>query len=353
MATDITAHSDETTQTIEARRLTKGQRAMRNAGWSALAIFSLLVFTIVKLPEARIKAYVQGTISSVLAPRGITFTAQKGHLSIGWGFSYVMEDVTLSFPPPDAPVHIDEISFKPSLFNLIFRKLGGDAAIYNGDGKLTLSFSTKDSWSAFSFKAKDLDVGKLGILPALAGVAGSGIVAGSGWFDGDLNNLSAAKGELDVTLKKIVVDQQPIMGFSLPRLSVSEGRIDADIESGKVKIQTLTLGRAGNSADDIVASVTGDLTLGKTIYASPMNLKAKFSLSQNILKSFAILDAFLISAKTADGGYAYNLSGTLGSPLPVPAGSPGAAAAPAAPSVPPTQRAAPAAPAPGGATREE
>ncbi len=317
----------DVTQTTPALA-TKAQQAMRNAGWSALAIFSLIIFTIVKLPEARIKAYVQGTIASVLAPRGITFTAQKGHLSIGWGFSYVMEDVTLGFPPPDAPVHIDEISFKPSLFNLIFRKIGGDAAIYNGDGKISLWFSSKETWNAFSFKAKELDIGKLGILPTLAGISGSGILNGSGWFDGDSANFAASKGEIDVTLKKVVIDQQPLMGFSLPRLTVSEGKIDLDIDAGKARIKTFQLGKTGSTTDDLVATVTGDVTLGKYLDASPLNLKAKFSLSQSILKSFAILDAFLGQAKLPDGSYAYNLSGTLGSPLPMPAGAPPAGAAP-------------------------
>ena len=298
---------------------TRAQQTLRNAGWTALALSSLLLFTIVKLPEARIKAYVQGAIASQLASRGITFTAQKGHLSLGFGFSYVMEDITLGFPPPDAPVHIDEASFKPSLMGLLFRRVGGDAAIYNGDGKITLSFSNKDTWNSLSFKARDLDLGKLGILPTLAGVAGSGMINGSGWYEGDPTNFAASKGALDITLKKIVIEEQPLMGFSLPRLSVSEGKIELGIDSGKLKIQTFTLGKPGKS-DDIVATLSGDVTLGKFMEQSPLNLKAKFSLSQSILKSFSILDAFLGAAKQADGSFAYNLSGTMGSPLPQPSG---------------------------------
>lgn len=75
-------------------------RSLQVAGWVAFALGCLVAFTILKLPDDRIKAYVQGMIAAQLAPKGITFAAEKGYISIGWGISYVMKEVTFSFPPP-------------------------------------------------------------------------------------------------------------------------------------------------------------------------------------------------------------------------------------------------------------
>ena len=92
----------QTTQAPAAPQ-SKFIRTIKNVGWIFFGVFCLVIFTILKLPEDRIKNYVQGTVASMLAPKGIVFTADKGYISIGWGISYVMKGVTLNFPPPRSP----------------------------------------------------------------------------------------------------------------------------------------------------------------------------------------------------------------------------------------------------------
>src|SRR5947209_5249449 len=98
---------------IEPRSPTRFKRIARTIGWLWLGTFCLFLFTLIKLPEDKIQSYVQGMISSQLASQGITLTAQKSHISIGFGISYNMQDVTLAFQPPQESVRIEQISVSP------------------------------------------------------------------------------------------------------------------------------------------------------------------------------------------------------------------------------------------------
>jgi type II secretion system protein N len=296
------------------------QRTLKTAGWVSFGIFCFLVFTILKLPEDRIKNYVQGTIASMLAPKGITFSAEKGYISIGWGIAYVMKGVTLNFPPPDAPAHIEKVTFSPSILPSLFGYQGGSLWIYNGDGKLTGSFSTKGTQLSASFSAKQMDLGKLGLLPLAAGVHGSAMLNGSGSFAGDMSIPSTLTGDLDLNLNKVHLDQQTIAGFSVPALSVSEGKIELSADKGKATIKTFRLGKPGSS-DDIQATGSGDVMLGRNWDSSTLNGKVNFKLSDNILKAFVLIDALLGPGKQGDGSYSFTLNGPVTSPNPTPVGA--------------------------------
>src|SRR5438128_789469 len=82
---------------------------LRQSGWIILGLVSLILFTLAKLPDEKIKGFVDNQIAAILAPQGITLTAAKSHLSFGLGISYVMEDVTLTPPPPQSPAKLDRI----------------------------------------------------------------------------------------------------------------------------------------------------------------------------------------------------------------------------------------------------
>lgn len=316
------ALANETTQTdltapARASRFSKGTRA---AAWTALFLFALIVFTIAKLPSVRIKNFVQGSIASVLAQRGISFNAGQGYISLGFGISYVMKDVTLGLPPPDEPVKIDKITVSPSFSSLLFGRMGGDIDIRNGDGKLLISFAGRSNSMTGSFSASDFDLGKVGLFPMLASFKAGALLGGSGSFKGDPNNLADLSGDLDLDLKKIVIDQQNLMGFALPRIGVSEGKAQATASGGKLVIKSLTLGKKGSVTEDIAADVTGDVGLAKFVDSMALNLGAKFNVSQTVIKAFPLIDAFLGPGKQPDGTFAYKVTGTVGIPVAVPAG---------------------------------
>jgi type II secretion system protein N len=300
-------------------RISKG---MKITALTFFTLFCLVFFTLIKMPDDRLKAYINGTISAELAPRGITFNAGESHLSYWFGTTYTLKDVTLTLPPPTPPAHIDKVEISPSLFGLLLGRTGAQVRIWNGNGKLSSFVSIKKTSMSLSLDAQKLDLGKLGVLPIAAGIPGSAVLDGKGKLDGDTAIPSSLEGNFQLQLSKVTIDPQTLYGFSLPRINLSEGTIDVELAKAKAVIKTLKLGKTGNPNDDIQGTVTGDVNLGQTWAASNLNLQARFSLSENIKKSLILLDALLGAGKQSDGSYSYKLTGSAlaPNPVPVPAG---------------------------------
>jgi type II secretion system protein N len=302
---------------------TRLKRTLRITGWVSLFTTCLILFTILKLPEVRLKNFVQGNLAAMLATRGITFTAAKSSVSIGFGVSYSMKDVTLNLPPPELPVKIDEIEVAPRLLPMLLGRTGAKFWVYHGDGKLKGTVSMKGNNVWLDASAKNLDFGKLGILSMAAGIHGKGTLSGSISLSGDLNSPATLSGDADLDLKGIVLDPQTIQGFAIPRLSISEGKIEAEAKEGKGAIKTVKLGKKGEAKDDIVATAGGEMLLGKQWETSSMNLKTQFALSEQVIKSFgSIVDLLLKEGKQPDGSYSYTLSGPINSLTPTPVKAP-------------------------------
>lgn len=339
MSDIVITETTETTETaapkgasdmiIPEHGFSKAQKILRSLGWVGFFVLCILIFTIIKIPEIRLKNYIQGSLSSLLSKRGITLSAAKTKVSFLFGISYTMEEVTINLPPPDAPVKVDRIQVSPSLIPLILGKASGSAEIEQGSGFIKLSFSASDfqelasgrpgakSEVAASFRAKDFNLGKIALLQILAGVRGGLTAAGEGSFSGELGVPSSWSGDVRIDLTKVAIEQQPLYGFNIPAIKMADGKIELSVAGGKATIKTLRLGKAG-STDDLSATVTGDLQLGRTWDASTMNLKTKFALSQTALKSLSLLDMLLAAGKQSDGSFAYNLSGSVGAPTATP-----------------------------------
>ncbi|MEO5970985.1 MAG: type II secretion system protein GspN [Bdellovibrionia bacterium] len=302
--------------------LSPAKRIGRLVGWISFGFLCLIFFTLLKLPEDRIKAYIDGNIAAVLAERGISFTATEGRLSFLFGLSYAMKDITLNFPPPSTPVHIDKLEISPSILPLLFSTYSGKMWIGNGKGELSGSFSLKKTQFSLSYKSKKLELQKLGILPYVAGVQVAATVDGSGTFSGDSANLSSLEGEAALTLTQISLEPQSIAGFSVPQLSVSDAIAEIKADKGKAVIKSFRIGKPSPSksgvVDDIQGAIAGDITLAKQLEASQINLKLHFTFSENIMKSFVLLDALLGAGKQPDGSYSFVLTGPLMSPIPAP-----------------------------------
>lgn len=327
--------SDEQTQPglIAPPHVSRAQKLLRGLGWTLFGLFCLILFTVLKLPEIRIKNYLQGMISSTLATQGMTFSAAETDLSMGFGISYEMKDVTLNPPPPQPSVKIEQIKVSPALLSLLLGKAGGSVKIKNGDGDLKAAFSMSGALGAAmgsggprefstSYELKDMNLGKLGVLALAAGIQGSVVASGDGSIAGDLNSPQTWNGTTRLNLSRIVIEQQTLnisgMPISVPRLTISEGQIEVAFNQGKATVRSLKLGKPGNANDDIIATITGDILLGKQWQSSTLNLRTRFNFSQKILKSFVLIDALLGAGKQGDGGYAFNLTGPILAPNPSP-----------------------------------
>jgi type II secretion system protein N len=296
------------------------RRIFSKAGWIGLTLFLLAIFTVFKLPEAKLKAYIQGSISSALAPRGITFISEKADITLGFGITYRMSNVTISPPPPAQQIKVEQIELSPSILSLIVGRFGGNFWIGQKDGRLQGSFSMKKTDLSASMKAKNFDLGKAGVLAIAAKIQGTGILNGELSVSGNTEIPSSWSGAVNLDLDKIIVEQQTISGFSVPRLSAGKGKIELAIGQGKVQIKTVKLGQQG--PDDLFANFTGQLMLGKQWESSTSNVRARFGFGEKVLKAFGLLDAILAKGKQADGTFVYDISGPLFAPMYTPVTTP-------------------------------
>jgi len=303
---------------IEPEPSSRSKKILTRAAWVGFGIFSLLFFTMIKLPDDRLKGFIEGNIAMVLGQKGITFTSTESKLSYLFGVSYSMKNVTLNLPSTSVPIRIDKIEVSPSLLSSALGRYSGGFSVRNGEGSLSGSFSMRGQNFSFSFKSKKLDLGKLGLLPIAAGIQGGAVLDGNGSISGDPNSPATLDGSININLSKVVIEPQTIAGFSVPKLNISEGIAEVSIDKAKATLKTLRLGKTGNPSDDLQGTITGDFALGKTWESSTMNLKAHFSLSEGIMKAFILLDAILGGGKQPDGSYSFNLIGPIESPMPTP-----------------------------------
>ncbi|MCM2278705.1 MAG: type II secretion system protein GspN [Oligoflexia bacterium] len=308
--------------TIDAPAPSRARRALSLILWGVFAFVCLLSFTLLKLPEERIRNLVQGGISSALADRGIGFSANEGRISIGLGISYVMKGVTLTPPPPGEPAKIEKAVISPSILPLFLGRLGGTLRLEHGKGYLKASVSRRKQDISATVHASAFDLGKTGLFPLLAELQGSTLLSGDVTIQGDPSVPSTLTGSVSIGLSDIVIDSQSISGFTIPRLSVSEGKVDVEVDKAKATLKTLRLGKKGSATDDLTGTVSGNVALGRSWPSSTLNLKAEFGLSQKLLKAYSLLDALLGAGKRADGSYAYAITGPISAPMPAPAAQP-------------------------------
>jgi type II secretion system protein N len=294
-----------------------GSRAKKTAKtllWITWGIFWLLVFTVLKLPEDRLQNYIQGSLSALLAPKGITFTSKKAHLSILSGVSYSLEDIELNLPAPSLPVHLEKIVVYPSIFSSILGSPGGSIEVTEGGGKLAASVTMQKNAFNLSYQLTKFDIGKIGLLPVLANFQGSAVIDGAGSLSGELDKPATLSGNIQLNFKNVLIDQQSIAGFSIPRLTISEGKTNFFIEKGKVDVRSFSLGKPGNANDAITGTITGDGNLANPLMLSTMNIRANFSLSDSVHQAFSLIDALLGNMKMPDGSYAMAITGTFQMP---------------------------------------
>ncbi|MFZ9596513.1 MAG: hypothetical protein ACO3A2_10600 [Bdellovibrionia bacterium] len=195
-------------------------------------------------------------------------------------------------------------------------------------GHLKATFSNRATSFSLAFVAQKLELEKLGVLPFLAGFQMNAALEGEGSFSGDLANPSSIGGSAEVSLSKLSLDAQSIAGFQIPKSGISEAVAKIQADKGKAVIKTFRVGKPNAApssattqaptADDLMASITGDVVLGKSIEMSQLNLKVNFALSETLMKSFVLLDALIGSGKQSNGSYSFSLTGPLYAPVAAP-----------------------------------
>lgn len=303
------------TQTLVFSKSSRGKRVLQILGWSGFALGTLLLFTVFKLPQDRIKGLMLGQLSNTLANYGFGLTADSSDLSFGFGISYELKGVNL-LPPGGLPaIRLESLRVEPQLLKALTGKMGAELTLTQKRGSvLELNASIKGNSIDVEGDLQKIDLGALQVLPLLTqmygGLRADALASGTFEIAGDLSSPTTLQGEFDLSVKQLVLEPQTIFGFNLPRIAVSEGIFKGAMQKSRLTLQTVQLGRPG-SPDDLIAIVTGDALLGQTWETSSANYKANIRFSQNVMKAFLFLESVLAGAKRADGSYGFQITGPL------------------------------------------
>lgn len=303
---------------IQAPVHTPTQKILRALGWISLAVACLVFFLFIKVPDTKIKQLIQQQINQALAMQGMQMSSRDSSLSLIFGPKYTLVGASLNFQKSNQNIHFDEITVTPKIIALLTGKMGAQIEVTQGKGELELDFtSSNQNDISVSFDLDQIKLSDFKLLDLAAGLKGDSIVNGSGSFSGNLLKTETMKGDIRLQLTQTDLPSQTFYGFNIPAIKISESKIDVQIKDGKAQIKRGLIGKK-DSKDDLVAELSGAVTLSPRWQSSSLDLKAKFWLSENIRKSFALLEALMASAKQSDGSFAYSLTGLLTAPIPTP-----------------------------------
>ncbi len=301
--------STETATVVED----SGSGILRGIFLILLFLVSLTIFTLVKIPQSKIQAWILGTLNQQINPMGIAASADEGKLVLGFGLTYEMSGVRLTMIQSHKVLKFSRLEISPRIIvPLLQGKIGGHFALEEGTGVIAGDFMMSSDEIDAAIQIENLNLGRMGILPFAAGIEGTADLKGTIDLTGSLAQPSSLNGRINLTLAKAVIDSQKFMGFDIPRTAMNDGVIDVAIGAGKATITAFRLGKPGGT-DDLNGALTGEIKLGRTIESSDANLLLRFGFSDRYRaeKTISMLDSLLGMFKQPDGSFSMRLTGPL------------------------------------------
>lgn len=312
----VTAESNLSGQVVEE----SSSGFFRWIGFGFLFLVCLILFTLIKLPQPKIQAWVLGMINQQTAPMGMQVTADDGRIALGLGLRYEMTGIRLTNLATQKSLKFSRFEVSPNLIGpLLQKKLGGSFRLEEGAGHIRGNVMAGKEDFDMKIEIEGVNLGRMGILPFVAGLEGTSDVRGTIDLAGAQGQLSAMNGQIKLNLSKLVIDSQKVMGFDIPRTAVAEAIVDIALGSGKATMTSFRLGKAGG-ADDLFAELTGEIKLNRIIEQSDANLRLKFGFSDRYKqeKTIALVDSLITMFKRPDGAFGMRLSGPLYAIAPTP-----------------------------------
>jgi type II secretion system protein N len=265
----------------------------------------LALFSVTKIPEQRLSAYLTGMLQSALDPIGVYLIPKETQFSVLKGFELEYIDPEIELPDLTR-IRLTSLKISPS-FKLLFQAMaGGKIRIEQGAGVLVLHAGQRGSRFQVEFDAGELNLDQLGLLALAADLKGNAIASGTGKLSGSMDDPMRASGPIQITLRKMNLSEQNIHGFQIPSMNIADGSIHADFLDGKITITECRIGRA-KSKDDLFLDLTGVIQLNRVINQSKVNLQVLLGLSDRVKPKFSMLDTFLANNKTPDGHFGLSI----------------------------------------------
>lgn len=284
---------------------------LRRLGIGLFALLCFFFFLFMKLPEARIQNLVLAHMRILAQEQGFLFSAEKVKLGVFLGPSVKLYNAELkSIDNEKQSLKIAYLRVRPHLLSLVTSTKKASISAELLEGEVAGTVGAGPTALVANLDIDDINLAATTLIRHFAPVTVTGIIDGSVKLDLDFNEPPKSDGKVELKLKKLNIPAQAVYGFNVPKIAVEDSTIHITIDQGQMLIRTFEVGK-DTKTDDLVARVTGEGSLDRMLARSKINAKAVLELSQGVKQSFPILDALLEPAKTADGKYAYRLTGPL------------------------------------------
>lgn len=297
------------------------QALMKQLGWILSGLGFLILFTLFKLPTTHLELAIQGQIDQTLNGMGIRLQAAESHLSLAFGVTYEMKNVEIQQAQMKTPIVLDQVRVSPSLFSLLFGKVGGTLKIKKGESSLSSSFSLDQTNQSIDFDLQKLDLPFITDLVSPAKLKGKGWIGLKGNLSGNFQEPESLEGKVSFSAQDLQLDSQSLFGFNLPKVSIAEGGGSLDFKNKKAVFNQVHLGDKDKTTDDLAIKMTGELVLLKRWDFSQINTKLQLFLSKALFTSIPLLDVLMAPAKQGDQSYIYTFKGTMSQPVLAPGNS--------------------------------
>jgi len=278
---------------------------------------ALFFFTMLKVPDVKVKGHLNSLIFKNAALQGYSLSAADSELSLGLGLSYALKDVTLGLKQSDTPpIRLDSIEISPSILSLLTGKVGATLQINKGKGSIEGFAGVRGSSLDIALDITEMNFSDSPLALFLGNIQIESVMSGKIRLNGPMDQPNQLSGDIDLKLGKIKLDAQTISSFPVPATKTSGGLFKIKIQNGVASIQNASLGTIGKKEDDIALKATGDITLKPRIESSTLKIDLQLGFAPQFLdqSELFLIQSFISAAKQSDSTYRYNLTGPLYSP---------------------------------------
>jgi type II secretion system protein N len=297
--------------------------------WIICFFICLSLFIFLTLPEAKIKNTLLAQMNQVLSVQGIHCDIEQAYPTLTLhGPSYRLQQIKLTKLSDGKTATLDSAVLSPAWLKFLTFKPGVRLQLNSDNGKAVLvlakisqdSIQVQGSFDQFELKSNSP-------LSLLTGVQLQTTLQGEFDISTQPLHLNETDGMIRLDLEPIVLAEQTIQFFAIPKIQMSHGKIDASIQQGKLTLNEVKIGE-NKSQEDLFAQASGTLKLERDITTSKPDIKLRLSLpSGKVIAKYPILESVLSAALQSDKTYAYSLGGTFSFPDFRPLGNPAAGAA--------------------------
>lgn len=244
-----------------------------------------------------------------------------GELALGWRGDLQARGVTLAWPGPERPVPLfvaDRVRFQVAPWRFVLGRLEADfaGAAYDGTFQGRVEGPVGGGADRLTLRLTRLDLARHAGLRSLVPVAVTGRLSGElglrrpgrGRGPG-LAAGSGPTGAIRLALAEAALRELPLVGASLPVVTIESGTASASVEGGRLDVKALEL-----KGPEVSLSASGQIGFRGPLAASTVSGTLRLKPEPRLPPAVRRLLAAVGRTPDATGAYGFVLLGTLAAP---------------------------------------